>query len=264
MIPNTTQETSYGICFFNSLPYIFDTHRKGTRYVATIELLTEVVRPVRVARDSVDHFRRDARAVGLLPIPYTGCFFKGNLHVYAFSGPVRGFDLAAIGNTAGQSERSLFKRMDREPSQAALFMRAGVTPGAWPRNRPNVRSSSTSRRTRSGSKSRSASGPSPEVMWRNGWRASCGYTRPSFSGIPTNCIPTSLWSFRRSEVQASMTCSRFAGRPARTSPTSGRSPPHGRSYRRKSKRRSKRSRPLDAAFRERERRRADSNRRPPD
>jgi len=108
-----TQETSYGICFFNSLPYIFDTHRKGTRYVATIELLTEVVRPVRVARDSVDHFRRDARAVGLLPIPYTGCFFKGNLHVYAFSGPVRGFDLAAIGNTAGQSERSLFKRMDR-------------------------------------------------------------------------------------------------------------------------------------------------------
>jgi hypothetical protein len=112
-----TQETSYGICFFNSLPYIFDTHRKGTRHVATIELLTEVVRPVRVARDSVDRFRRDARAVGLLPIPYTGCFFKGNLHVYAFSGPVRGFDLAAIGNTAGQSERALFKRVDELKSR---------------------------------------------------------------------------------------------------------------------------------------------------
>jgi len=108
-----TQETSYGICFFNGLPFIFDTHRKGTRFVATIELLTEVVQPVRVARNSVDRFRRDVRAKGLLPIPYTGCFFKGNLHVYAFSGPVRGFDLAAIGNTAGQSERALFKGMDR-------------------------------------------------------------------------------------------------------------------------------------------------------
>ena len=112
-----TQETSYGICFFDGSRFIFDTHRKGTRYVATIELLTEVVRPVRVTRDSVDRFRRDARAAGLLPIPYTGCFFKGNLHVYAFSGPVRGFDLAAIGNTAGQSERALFSRMDRLKSR---------------------------------------------------------------------------------------------------------------------------------------------------
>src|SRR3989454_1882207 len=112
-----TQETSYGICFFDGVPFIFDTHRKGTRFVATIELLTEVVQPVRVARDSVDRFRRDVRAKGLLPIPYTGCFFKGNLHVYAFSGPVRGFDLAAIGNTAGQSERALFKRMDRLKSR---------------------------------------------------------------------------------------------------------------------------------------------------
>lgn len=107
-----TQETSYGICFFDRLPYIFDTHRKGTRYVATIELLTEILHPVRVARESVERFRRDARAGGLLPIPYTACFFKGSLHVYAFSGPVRGFDLAAIGNTAGQSERALFKRVD--------------------------------------------------------------------------------------------------------------------------------------------------------
>lgn len=108
-----TQETSYGICFFDGLPYIFDTHRKGGRYVATMELLTEVTDPVRVARESVDQFRRNARASGLLPIPYTGCFFKGNLHVYAFSGPVRGFDLAAIGNTTSQSERSLFERLDQ-------------------------------------------------------------------------------------------------------------------------------------------------------
>ena len=108
-----TQETSYGIYFFDGLPYIFDTHRKGNRYVATIELLTEVVQPVRVAPDSVDRFRQDARADGLLPIPYTGCFFKGNLHVYTFSGPVRGFDLAAIGKTTGQSEHALFNRIDR-------------------------------------------------------------------------------------------------------------------------------------------------------
>lgn len=106
-----TQETSYGIWFFDDLPYIFDTHRKGTRYVATIELLTEVVQPVRVARASIDRFRREVRARGLLPIPYTGCFFKGNLHVYSFSGPIRGFDLAAIGSTASQSERALSKRV---------------------------------------------------------------------------------------------------------------------------------------------------------
>jgi hypothetical protein len=120
-----TQETSYGICFFDGVPYIFDTHRKGTRYVATIELLTEVVQPVRVARDSVDRFAREARAGGLLPIPYSGCFFKGNLHVYAFSGPVRGFDLAAIGTTTGQSERALFERADRLMSRVpGLIARA--------------------------------------------------------------------------------------------------------------------------------------------
>jgi len=112
-----TQETSYGICFFDGLPYIFDTHRKGTRYVATIELLTEVVEPVPIARYSVERFRRDARANGLLPIPYTACFFKGNLHVYAFSGPVRGFDLATVGSTAGESEQALFERVDRLKSR---------------------------------------------------------------------------------------------------------------------------------------------------
>ena len=112
-----TQETSYGICFFDGLPYIFDTHRKGSRYVATIELLTEVVEPVRISRDRIQRFGRDALAGGLLPIPYSACFFKGNLHVYAFSGPVRGFDLAAIGDTAIKSERALMERTNRLKSR---------------------------------------------------------------------------------------------------------------------------------------------------
>src|SRR5437870_9446791 len=49
------------------------------QYVATLELLTEVVQPVRVSRDHVDRFGRHAREAGLLPIPYSACFFKGNL-----------------------------------------------------------------------------------------------------------------------------------------------------------------------------------------
>src|SRR5436305_11875488 len=112
-----TQETSYGICFFDGLPYIFDTHRKGSRYVATIELLTEVVEPVRVSRDRIRRFGRDALTGGLLPIPYSACFFKGNLHVYAFSGPVHGFDLAAIGDTGRQSERAMMQRVNRLKSR---------------------------------------------------------------------------------------------------------------------------------------------------
>ncbi len=105
-----TQETSYGICFFDGLPYIFDSHRKDGRYVATIELLTEVVTPIRVSTELVRRFSREARTHGLLPIPYTACFFKGNLHVYAFSGPVRGFDLATAGATVAESEQRLLQR----------------------------------------------------------------------------------------------------------------------------------------------------------
>ena len=112
-----TQETSYGIWFLDGLAYIFDTHRKGRRYVATLELLTEVLEPVRVSGDRIHRFNRDARAGGLLPIPYSACFFKGNLHVYTFSGPVRGFDLAAIGDTAVQSERALMQRANRLKSR---------------------------------------------------------------------------------------------------------------------------------------------------
>lgn len=108
-----TQETSYGICFLDGLPYIFDTHRKDGRYVATIELLTELVAPVRISDARLRRFCRDARALCLLPIPYTGCFFKGNLHVYSFSGPVRGLDLAALGPSVTESERRLRYRMRR-------------------------------------------------------------------------------------------------------------------------------------------------------
>ncbi|TLZ67597.1 MAG: hypothetical protein E6K06_03930 [Methanobacteriota archaeon] len=107
-----TQETSYGICVLDGLPYIFDTHRKDRFYVATIELLTELVIPVRIPTKRVRAFCRDARAHGLLPIPYSACFFKGNLHVYSFSGPVRGFDLGTAGTTAAQSERNLMERLN--------------------------------------------------------------------------------------------------------------------------------------------------------
>jgi hypothetical protein len=108
-----TQETSYGIWILEGLPYIFDTHRSHGRFVATIELLTEVVQPLRVGRDWIRRFERDARRTGLLPIPYSGCFFKANLHVYSFSGPIRGFDLAAAGRTAADSERTLRRRAER-------------------------------------------------------------------------------------------------------------------------------------------------------
>jgi len=107
-----TQETSYGICVLDGLPYIFDTHRKDRFYVATIELLTEVVTPVRISMERVRAFCRDARAHGLLPIPYSSCFFKGNLHVYSFSGPVRGFDLATVGPAVAQCEQNLVERVD--------------------------------------------------------------------------------------------------------------------------------------------------------
>ena len=48
-----------------------------------------------------------------MPIPYTGCFFKGNLHVYSFSGPVRGFDVAAVSGSARGVERRLHEGVAR-------------------------------------------------------------------------------------------------------------------------------------------------------
>lgn len=106
-----TQETSYGIVHFDGLPFIFDTHRKGTDFVATIELLTEIKDPVRISGARVARFNRMAERTGLLPIPYTGCFFKENLHVYSFSGPIRGLDLAAHGSSATEAEQRLFERV---------------------------------------------------------------------------------------------------------------------------------------------------------
>jgi len=104
-----TQETSYGIWFLDDLPFIFDTHRKDRRYVATVELLTEVVTPVRIAPTRVRRFGGECRDLGLLPLPYSGCYFKDDLHVYSFFGPVRGFDIAAAGQSVASVERALRK-----------------------------------------------------------------------------------------------------------------------------------------------------------
>jgi hypothetical protein len=107
-----TQETSYGIWLLDGLPYIFDTHRSQGRYVATIELLTEIVNPVRIGPAQILRFGHAACRRGLLPIPYSGCFFKENLHVYAFSGPVRGFDLSALGRSPADAERNLRREIE--------------------------------------------------------------------------------------------------------------------------------------------------------
>jgi len=84
-----TQETSYGTRFVNGVPYMFDSHRKNRWCVASLESLTELVGPVRISEERHCRFCRAVRAHGLLPVPYSGCFFKQNLDVYAFSGPVR-------------------------------------------------------------------------------------------------------------------------------------------------------------------------------
>lgn len=103
-----TQDTSYGVLVVDGTPLIFDTHRKDGMHVSTAELLTEVVKPVHVMTTrEVDAFGRKAARHAMTPIPYSTCFFKGNLHVYAFHGPVRGFDIATIGKTVQQAEENL-------------------------------------------------------------------------------------------------------------------------------------------------------------
>ncbi|HEX9341159.1 MAG TPA: hypothetical protein VF992_08335 [Thermoplasmata archaeon] len=64
-----TQETSYGLWFLDGLPFIFDTHRKERRYVAMIELLTEIMKPVRIPPSRVRRFSAACRNLGLLPLP---------------------------------------------------------------------------------------------------------------------------------------------------------------------------------------------------
>src|SRR3972149_6665057 len=102
-----TQDTSYGILVVDGTPLIFDTHRKDGMHVSTAELLTEVVKPIRATTGEIDGFRRKAARQAMTPIPYSACFFKGNLHVYAFHGPVRGFDIATVGATVQEAEENL-------------------------------------------------------------------------------------------------------------------------------------------------------------
>lgn len=106
-----TQETSYGTLVVDGLPLIFDTHRKDLWYVSSVEILTEVGVPPRVQPGDVRAFSRAAEREGMQAIPYSACFFKGNLHVYAFHGPVRGFDLAAVGDSVPEAERKLDKKL---------------------------------------------------------------------------------------------------------------------------------------------------------
>lgn len=127
-----TQDTSYGTLVVDGVPLIFDTHRKDGKYVSTAELLTEILEPLRVSRARVEELGRAAARQGLLAIPYTSCFFKGNLHVYAYSGAVRGIDVAAVGASVGDSEAALrvaveglWPRIPREIVRAQRDLLAG-------------------------------------------------------------------------------------------------------------------------------------------
>ena len=105
-----TQETSYGTLVVDGLPLIFDTHRKESWFVSTVELLTEVVAPANVTPEEVARFAKIAEHEGAQALPYSACFFKGNLHVYAYYGPVRGFDLSVVAPTVAEAERKLDER----------------------------------------------------------------------------------------------------------------------------------------------------------
>ncbi|HYM40567.1 MAG TPA: hypothetical protein VEY12_10600 [Thermoplasmata archaeon] len=102
-----TQETSYGTFVVDGLPLIFDTHRKETWFVSTAELLTEIGAPARVTPEEVERFAKVAEHAGAQAIPYSACFFKGNLHVYAYYGPVRGLDISTVGESVAAAERKL-------------------------------------------------------------------------------------------------------------------------------------------------------------
>ena len=106
-----TQETSYGTVVVDALPLIFDTHRKETWYVSTAELLTEIVAPASVTPDEVARFAKVAEHAGAQLLPYSACFFKGNLHVYAYYGPVRGFDLSVVADSVAEAEQKLDTRV---------------------------------------------------------------------------------------------------------------------------------------------------------
>lgn len=106
-----TQETSYGTLVVDGLPLIFDTHSKETWYVSTVELLTEIIAPASTTPEEVERFAKVAEHAGAQAIPYSACFFKGNLHVYAYYGPVRGFDLSVVAGDVPAAEWKLEARV---------------------------------------------------------------------------------------------------------------------------------------------------------
>ncbi len=106
-----TQETSYGTLVVDGLPLIFDTHRKESSFVSTVEVLTEIVAPASVTPEQVARFAKVAEHAGVQALPYSACFFKGNLHVYAYHGPVRGFDLSVVGAAVDAAEKKLDTRL---------------------------------------------------------------------------------------------------------------------------------------------------------
>ncbi len=106
-----TQETSYGTLVVDGVPLIFDTHRKESWYVSTAEVLTETIAPAAVTPEEVARFAKVAEHAGVQTLPYSACFFKGNLHVYAYHGPVRGFDLSVVADDVPAAERKLDARV---------------------------------------------------------------------------------------------------------------------------------------------------------
>jgi hypothetical protein len=106
-----TQETSYGTLVVDGMPLIFDTHRKEASYVSTAELLTEIVAPASATPEEVARFAKVAEHTGAQVLPYSACFFKGNLHVYAYFGPVRGLDLSVVAGSVPDAEAKLDARL---------------------------------------------------------------------------------------------------------------------------------------------------------
>lgn len=106
-----TQETSYGTLIVDGLPLIFDTHRKESSFVSTAEILTEIVAPASVSPEEVARFAKVAEHAGVQTFPYSACFFKGNLHVYAYHGPVRGFDVSVVADSVAAAEAKLDARV---------------------------------------------------------------------------------------------------------------------------------------------------------
>lgn len=107
-----TQETSYGTLVVDGLPLIFDTHRKESWFVSTAELLTEIGAPASTTPGEVERFGKVAEHAGLQSIPYSACYFKENLHVYAYYGPVRGLDVSSVAGSLSEAERKLAAKVE--------------------------------------------------------------------------------------------------------------------------------------------------------